>query len=132
MNEQPRPIPFIDLKGQQARIEADLRRRLEAVLGHCQFILGPEVVELEQELAKFCGAKHCISISSGTDALQIAMMAEEIGRGDAEFLPAFTYTATAEVPLVLGATPVFVDVDPRIWQQGWPRCGRGESWCRAC
>ncbi|MCX7375191.1 MAG: DegT/DnrJ/EryC1/StrS aminotransferase family protein [Alphaproteobacteria bacterium] len=116
MNEQPRPIPFIDLKGQQARIEADLRRRLEAVLGHCQFILGPEVVELEQELAKFCGAKHCISISSGTDALQIAMMAEEIGRGDAVFLPAFTYTATAEVPLVLGATPVFVDVDPRTFQ----------------
>lgn len=116
MNEQPRPIPFIDLKGQQARIEADLRRRLEAVLGHCQFILGPEVVELEQELAKFCGAKHCISISSGTDALQIAMMAEGIGRGDAVFLPAFTYTATAEVPLVLGATPVFVDVDPRTFQ----------------
>jgi UDP-2-acetamido-2-deoxy-ribo-hexuluronate aminotransferase len=116
MNEQPRPIPFIDLKGQQARIGADLRRRLEAVLGHCQFILGPEVVELEQELAKFCGAKHCISISSGTDALQIAMMAEGIGRGDAVFLPAFTYTATAEVPLVLGATPVFVDVDPRTFQ----------------
>ena len=116
MNEQPRPIPFIDLKGQQARIEADLRRRLEAVLGHCQFILGPEVVELEQALAQFCGAKHCISISSGTDALQIAMMAEEIGRGDAVFLPAFTYTATAEVPLVLGATPVFVDVDPRTFQ----------------
>lgn len=116
MNEQPRPIPFIDLKGQQARIEADLRRRLEAVLGHCQFILGPEVVELEQALAQFCGAKHCISISSGTDALQIAMMAEEIGRGDAVFLPAFTYTATAEVPLVLGATPVFVDVDPQTFQ----------------
>ena len=111
-----RPIPFIDLKGQQARIEADLRRRLEAVLGHCQFILGPEVAELEAALAAFCGARHCISISSGTDALQIAMMAEGIGRGDAVFLPAFTYTATAEVPLVLGATPVFVDVDPRTFQ----------------
>ena len=116
MNDQPRPIPFIDLKGQQARIEADLRRRLEAVLGHCQFILGPEVAELEQALATFCGARHCVSISSGTDALQIAMMAEGIGRGDAVFLPAFTYTATAEVPLVLGATPVFVDVDPRTFQ----------------
>lgn len=116
MNDQPRPIPFIDLKGQQARIEADLRRRLEAVLGHCQFILGPEVAELEAALAQFCGARHCISISSGTDALQIAMMAEGIGRGDAVFLPAFTYTATAEVPLVLGATPVFVDVDPRTFQ----------------
>jgi len=111
-----RPIPFIDLKAQQARIEVDLRRRLEAVLGHCQFILGPEVAELEAALAAFCGARHCVSISSGTDALQIAMMAEGIGRGDAVFLPAFTYTATAEVPLVLGATPVFVDVDPRTFQ----------------
>ena len=113
---EPTPIPFIDLKAQQARISADLRRRLEVVLGHCQFILGPEVAELEAALAGFCGAKHCISISSGTDALQIAMMAEGIGRGDAVFLPAFTYTATAEVPLVLGATPVFVDVDPRTFQ----------------
>ena len=110
------PIPFLDLKAQQARIAADLRRRLDTVLEHCQFILGPEVRELEAELAKFCGAKHCVSVSSGTDALQIAMMAEEIGRGDAVFLPAFTYTATAEVPLVLGATPVFVDVDPRTFQ----------------
>jgi dTDP-4-amino-4,6-dideoxygalactose transaminase len=111
-----RPIPFLDLKAQQARIAADLKPRIDAVLAHCQFILGPEVVELEQELAAFCGAKHCVSVSSGTDALQIAMMAEEIGRGDAVFLPAFTYTATAEVPLVLGATPVFVDVDPHTFQ----------------
>src|SRR5271155_2149781 len=109
-------VPFIDLRAQQARIRDDLRRRLDVVLGHCQFILGPEVAELEQELARFCGAKHCVSVSSGTDALQIAMMAENIGRGDAVFLPAFTYTATAEVPLVLGATPVFVDVDPRTFQ----------------
>jgi UDP-2-acetamido-2-deoxy-ribo-hexuluronate aminotransferase len=118
MNDQPsaRPIPFLDLKGQQARIAADLRRRLDAVLAHCQFILGPEVAELEETLAKFCGAAHCVTVSSGTDALQIALMAEGIGRGDAVFLPAFTYTATAEVPLVLGATPVFVDVDPRTYQ----------------
>ncbi|MBS0638371.1 MAG: DegT/DnrJ/EryC1/StrS family aminotransferase [Proteobacteria bacterium] len=111
-----KPIPFLDLKAQQARIAADLRRRLDTVLEHCQFILGPEVRELEEALATFCGAKHCVSVSSGTDALQIAMMAENIGRGDAVFLPAFTYTATAEVPLVLGATPVFVDVDPRTFQ----------------
>jgi UDP-2-acetamido-2-deoxy-ribo-hexuluronate aminotransferase len=109
-------VPFLDLPAQQARIKDDLRRRLDAVLEHCQFILGPEVAELERELARFCGAKHCVSVSSGTDALQIAMMAENIGRGDAVFLPAFTYTATAEVPLVLGATPVFVDVDPRTFQ----------------
>ena len=112
----PRPVPFLDLKAQQARIRADLRRRIDAVLDHCQFILGPEVAELEAELARFCGAAHCVAVSSGTDALQIAMMAEGIGRGDAVFLPAFTYTATAEVPLVLGASPVFVDVDPATFQ----------------
>ncbi|MCC6716613.1 MAG: DegT/DnrJ/EryC1/StrS aminotransferase family protein [Acetobacteraceae bacterium] len=111
-----RPVPFIDLKAQQARIAVDLRRRLDAVLAHCQFVLGPEVAELEGALARFCGAKHCVSVSSGTDALQIAMMAEGIGPGDAVFLPAFTYTATAEVPLVLGAVPVFVDVDPATFQ----------------
>ena len=110
------PIPFLDLKAQQARISADLRRRIDAVLAHCQFILGPEVAELEATLAAFCGAKHCIATSSGTDALQIALMGENIGPGDAVFLPAFTYTATAEVALVLGATPVFVDVDPHTFQ----------------
>ena len=113
---RPPAIPFLDLKAQQARIAVDLRRRLDAVLDHCQFILGPEVRELEDALAQFCGAKHCVGVSSGTDALQIALMAETIGRGDAVFLPAFTYTATAEVPLLLGATPVFVDVDPCTFQ----------------
>ena len=116
MDVAARPIPFLDLKAQQARIAADLRPRLDAVLAHCQFILGPEVVELERALAAFCGASHCVAVSSGTDALQIALMAEEIGAGDAVFLPAFTYTATAEVPLVLGAMPVFVDVDPHSFQ----------------
>ncbi len=110
------PIPFLDLKAQQARIAHALRPRLDAVLAHCQFVLGPEVAELEGRLAAYCGAKHCVGVSSGTDALQIAMMAEGIGPGDAVFLPAFTYTATAEVPLVLGANPVFVDVDPRTFQ----------------
>ena len=110
------PIAFLDLAAQQRRIEAPLRARLEAVLGHCRFVLGPEVDELEGRLAAFCGAAHCVTVSSGTDALQIAMMAEGIGRGDAVFLPAFTYTATAEVPLLLGAVPVFVDVDPDTFQ----------------
>jgi dTDP-4-amino-4,6-dideoxygalactose transaminase len=110
------PIKFLDLAAQQARIGPGVKARLDAVLAHGQYILGPEVAELEQKLAAFCGAKHCVSVSSGTDALQIAMMAEGIGRGDAVFLPAFTYTATAEVPLLLGATPVFVDVDPRTFQ----------------
>jgi len=110
------PIPFLDLKAQQARIKEDLKRRVDRVFEHCQFVLGPEVAELEQALAAFCGASHCVGVSSGTDALQIALMAEGIGSGDAVFLPAFTYTATAEVPLVLGATPVFVDVDPATFQ----------------
>jgi dTDP-4-amino-4,6-dideoxygalactose transaminase len=110
------PVAFLDLKAQQRRIEPALRARLEAVLAHCQFVLGPEVAELESRLAAYAGAAFCVSVSSGTDALQIAMMAEGIGRGHAVFLPAFTYTATAEVPLLLGATPVFVDIDPRSFQ----------------
>jgi UDP-2-acetamido-2-deoxy-ribo-hexuluronate aminotransferase len=110
------PIAFLDLKAQQARIGPSIRARLDAVLAHGQFILGPEVAELESRLAAFCGAAYCVSVSSGTDALLIALMAEGIGPGDAVFLPAFTYTATAEVPLLLGATPVFVDVDPRTFQ----------------
>lgn len=105
------PIALFDMKAQQSRIRAELDRRIAAVLDSGRFINGPEVTELEHALAAFSGAKHAVGVSSGTDALQIAMMAEGIGRGDAVFLPAFTYTATAEVPLVLGATPVFVDVE---------------------
>jgi dTDP-4-amino-4,6-dideoxygalactose transaminase len=110
------PIPFLDLKAQQARLGGDIKTRIDAVLAHGLYILGPEVRELEAQLAAFCGAKHCVTVSSGTDALTIALMAEHIGPGDAVFLPAFTYTATAEVALLLGATPVFVDVDPRSFQ----------------
>ncbi len=116
MDHTEPPIRFLDLAAQQVRLGPKLRERLEAVLAHCQFVLGPEVAELEAALAAFCGAAHCVGLSSGTDALQIAMMAEGIGPGDAVFLPAFTYTATAEVPLLLGATPVFVDVDPATFQ----------------
>jgi dTDP-4-amino-4,6-dideoxygalactose transaminase len=110
------PIPFLDLKAQQRRLGAALKDRIDAVLAHGQYVLGPEVTELEAQLAAFCGADHCVAVSSGTDALTIAMMAEGIGRGDAVFLPAFTYTATAEVPLLLGATPVFVDINPATFQ----------------
>lgn len=110
------PVPFLDLRAQQARIGPEMRRRVDAVLDHCQFVMGPEVAELEAELARRAGAAHCISVSSGTDALLIAMMAEGIGPGDAVFLPAFTYTATAETPLLLRATPVFVDIDPQTFQ----------------
>jgi UDP-2-acetamido-2-deoxy-ribo-hexuluronate aminotransferase len=107
----PRPIALFDMHAQQRLIRDDLDRRIAAVLDHGRFINGPEVIEIEQRLAAFAGVAHAVGVSSGTDALQIAMMAEGIGPGDAVFLPAFTYTATAEVPLVLGATPVFVDVE---------------------
>jgi dTDP-4-amino-4,6-dideoxygalactose transaminase len=108
----PAPIALFDMKAQQALIRGEIDRRLASVLDGGRFINGPEVAELETRLAEFAGCAHAVGVSSGTDALQIAMMGEGIGRGDAVFLPAFTYTATAEVPLVLGATPVFVDVDP--------------------
>lgn len=104
-------IPFIDLKAQLARIRPDIERRIAAVLDHGNFIMGPEIKELEERLAAFCKAKHCVSVSSGTEALLIALMAKNIGHGDAVFVPAFTFTATAEVVLLLGATPIFVDVD---------------------
>lgn len=105
------PIALFDVKAQQALIRPELDRRIAAVLDSGRFINGPEVAELEDKLAAFAGCAHAVGVSSGTDALQIAMMAEGVGPGDAVFLPAFTYTATAEVPLVLGATPVFVDVE---------------------
>src|SRR3954465_1374821 len=116
MTTTPRPSAFFDMKAQQALIRAEIDAGIARILDHGRFIQGPEVDAIEAALAGFAGAKHAAGVSSGTDALQIAMMAEGIGPGDAVFLPAFTYTATAEVPLVLGATPVFVDVDPRTFQ----------------
>lgn len=110
------PISFLDLPRQQARLGAPLRKRIDTVLEHCKFVMGPEVDELEARLCDYSGAAHAVSVSSGTDALLMVLMAEEIGPGDAVFLPAFTYTATAEVVLLLGATPVFVDVDPATFQ----------------
>lgn len=109
------PLPFVDLAAQQARIKPELDRRIAMVLAHGRYILGPEVAELESRLAEFAGCAHAVTVASGTDALQIALMSEGIGPGDAVFLPAFTFTATAEVPVVLGASPVFVDVDPRTF-----------------
>jgi UDP-2-acetamido-2-deoxy-ribo-hexuluronate aminotransferase len=111
MTDSHKPIALFDMNAQQALIRPALDARVAAVMSSGRFINGPEVAELEARLAAFSGV-HAVGVSSGTDALQIAMMAEGIGRGDAVFLPAFTYTATAEVPLVLGATPIFVDVDP--------------------
>src|ERR1700754_3235514 len=108
---QAAPIPFIDVAAQRRRLGARIDEAVARVLSHCQFILGPEVHALERELAAFCGARHAISCSSGTDALQLVLMAKGIGPGDAVFCPVFTFCATAEVVALLGATPVFVDID---------------------
>lgn len=106
---------FNDLKAQYARIRDDVDTRMARVLEHGQYILGPEVTELEQKLAAFTGAKHCISCANGTDALQIAQMALGIGPGDEVITPGFTYIATAETVALLGAKPVYVDIDPRTY-----------------
>jgi UDP-2-acetamido-2-deoxy-ribo-hexuluronate aminotransferase len=106
-----KPIPFIDIAAQRQRLGARIDEAIARVTTHCQFILGPEVRALEAELAQFCGARHAVSCASGTDALVLVLMAKGIGPGDAVFCPAFTFCATAEVAALLGATPVFADVD---------------------
>ena len=103
-------MDFIDLKTQQDRIRKGIKVRFDHILEHGAYIMGPEVTELEEKLAEYCGVKHAISCSSGTDALLIPLMAWNIGPGDAVFTTPFTYVATAEVISLLGATPVFVDV----------------------
>lgn len=108
-------IEFIDLKSQQARIKDKIDAGIQRVLSHGQYILGPEVAELEEKLAQFVGAKHCITCANGTDALQIAQMALGIGPGDEVITPGFTYIATAETVALLGAKPVYVDIDPRTY-----------------
>jgi UDP-2-acetamido-2-deoxy-ribo-hexuluronate aminotransferase len=104
-------IALFDLQRQRARLDTELRARMDAVLAHGQFILGPEVDHLEKRLAAYAGAKHAIAVSSGRDALMIALMAMGVKAGDAVFVPAFTFAATAGVVVSVGATPVFVDVD---------------------
>ncbi|MBF0451066.1 MAG: DegT/DnrJ/EryC1/StrS family aminotransferase [Candidatus Magnetomorum sp.] len=105
-------MQFIDLKAQQSRIRSNIETRLNQVLDHGQYILGPEIKELENKLAEYVGCKHAIAVSSGTDALLLALMCYDIGPGDAILTTPFTFIATAEVICLLGATPVFVDVDP--------------------
>ncbi len=105
-----RPIPFIDVAAQRRRLGTAIDEATTRVLNHCQFLMGPEVTAFEQQLAAFCGAKHALSCSSGTDALVMTLMAKNIGPGDAVFCPTFTFCATAESAALIGATPVFVDV----------------------
>ena len=113
MNQRPNPpmIPFIDVAAQRRRLGGAIDAAVARVLGHCQFILGPEVRAFEAELAKFCGVRHAVTCASGTDALVLALRARGIGPGDAVICPSFTFCATAEVAALVGATPVFVDVD---------------------
>lgn len=109
------PIPFIDLKTQYSALKEDINARIQAVLEHGQYIMGPEVAELETKLADYVGVKHCISASSGTDTLLIAMMALGIGAGDEVITSPFTFIATGEMIALLGAKPVFVDIDPKTY-----------------
>jgi len=103
-------IEFIDLGAQRRRIGTRMDEAILRVVDHGRYIMGPEVAELEQKLAAFCGARHCIGVANGTDALLLALMVKGITRGDAVLVPSFTFAATAEVVALLGATPVFVDV----------------------
>ena len=108
MTEQP--IAFVDLAAQRRRLEEGIDGALKRVLAHGQFIMGPEVAEFEEQLRSYCGASHVVSCASGTDALMLGLMALGTVAGDAVFVPGFTFAATAEVVALLGATPVFVDV----------------------
>jgi dTDP-4-amino-4,6-dideoxygalactose transaminase len=110
-DSKPLPkIEFIDLGAQRRRIGARMDAAILRVVDHGKYIMGPEVAELEKKLAAFCGARHCIGVANGTDALLLALMAKGVGRGDGVLVPSFTFAATAEVVALLGAAPVFVDV----------------------
>lgn len=108
-------VPFIDLKAQYARIQDEINAGIQGVLEHGKYIMGPEIFEFEEKLASFCGAKHAITCSNGTDALSLGLMAYDVGPGDAIFTTPFTFFATAEVIALTGATPVFVDIDPKTF-----------------
>ncbi len=108
-------MEFIDLKSQQARIRAKIDQRIQDVLGHGRYVMGPEIDELEDRLAGYVGVKHCIGASSGTDTLLIALMALGIGPGDEVITVPFTWISTAEMIALIGATPVFVDIDETTW-----------------
>jgi UDP-2-acetamido-2-deoxy-ribo-hexuluronate aminotransferase len=108
-------MEFCDLKSQYKRLKTEIDAGIQRVLDHGQYILGPEVAELEEKLAAYTGAKYCISCANGTDALQVAQMALGIGPGDEVITPGFSYIATAETVALLGAKPVYVDIDPRTY-----------------
>ena len=126
----PAPIPFIDVAAQRRRLGTKIDDAIARVLDHCQFIMGPEVRALEADLSAFCGARHAITCSSGTDALLLVLMAKGVGPGDAVVCPAFTFTATAEVVALVGATPVFADVEEATYNLDPESCRRAIATAR--
>jgi dTDP-4-amino-4,6-dideoxygalactose transaminase len=119
------PVPFIDIGAQRRRLGKSIDDAVARVLAHCQFINGPEVTELEAQLAKFSGARHVVSCASGTDALLMVLMAKNIGPGDAVICPSFTFCATGEAVALTGASPVFVDVDEATFNMDAASLKRG-------
>ena len=115
MSHQPAAVPFVGLEQQSQRLRAAIEQRFSTILDHGKYVMGPEVSELEQALAQRVGGGVVVACSSGTDALLMPLIAEEVGPGDAVFVPSFTFTATAEVAMLCGAEPVFVDVDPESY-----------------
>src|SRR6266571_4810337 len=122
---RPEPVPFIDLAAQRRRLGKSVDEAVSRVLDHCQFINGPEVAQLEAELAAYSGARHVVTCASGTDALLMVLMAKGVGRGDAVFCPSFTFCATGEAVALIGATPVFVDVDAATFNMDLSSLKRG-------
>jgi len=108
-------MQFIDLKTQQKRIRSDIEERIKKILDHGQYILGPECKELEEKLAEYTGTKFAVGVASGTDALLMALMAYDVGPGDAVITTPFTFVASAEVIKLVGATPVFIDINPKTF-----------------
>src|SRR6266571_4643498 len=122
---RPEPVPFIDLAAQRRRLGKSVDEAVSRVLDHCQFINGPEVAQLEAELAVYSGARHVVTCASGTDALLMVLMAKGVGRSDAVFCPSFTFCATGEAVALIGATPVFVDVDAATFNMDLSSLKRG-------
>jgi dTDP-4-amino-4,6-dideoxygalactose transaminase len=132
MNQQlrPEPVPFIDLAAQRRRLGKSVDDAVSRVLTHCQFINGPEVAQLEAQLAAFSGAKHVVTCASGTDALLMVLMAKDVGPGDAVLCPSFTFCATGEAVALTGATPVFTDVDEATFNMDAGSLRRGIATAR--
>jgi dTDP-4-amino-4,6-dideoxygalactose transaminase len=126
----PEAVPFIDIGAQRRRLGKSIDEAVGRVLAHSLFVNGPEVTALEQELSKFSGAQHVVSCASGTDALLMVLMAENIGRGDAVLCPSFTFCATGEAVALGGATPVFVDVDESTFNMDAASLKRGIATAR--